>query len=284
MDDQSLDVTNHYLELRHGRVRYHEIGQGDYLLLLHGSGPGVTGWSNYQGNLPAFSKHFRCIIPDFPGYGESDPIAGDPVTGCVNVILETLDQLKISRTHIVGNSLGGIVGSHVAARYPDLVDRFVTIGGISINLFTAFPGEGLNLLTAFVEDPTRERVEQWLRSMVFDQSLITEQLIDQRFQQAIEPTTFESTRKLYSREAIGAIAEHRLGEGSVKFIEHLASIKSPTLLTWGRDDRVSPLDIGLLPMRIIPSCEFHIFPNCGHWAMIERKQEFASVVLSFLTQ
>ncbi|MGI9288959.1 MAG: hypothetical protein ACR2P1_26530 [Pseudomonadales bacterium] len=53
---------------------------------------------------------------------------------------------------------------------------------------------------------------------------------------------------------------------------------------WGRDDRASPLETGLIPMRIIPNCEFHVFPNCGHWAMIECKQQFESLVSSFLTR
>ncbi len=62
----------------------------------------------------------------------------------------------------------------------------------------------------------------------------------------------------------------------------LAKIEAPTLITFGRDDRVTPLDSVLVPMRIVRHCEVHIFPNCGHWAMIERKDEFESVVLSFL--
>lgn len=197
-------------------------------------------------------------------------------------MVEALEKLDISKTHIIGNSLGGIVGAQIAARFPELVNRFVTIGGIGINLFSPFPGEGLNLLTAFVENPTRERVEQWLRSMVFDQSIVTEELIDARFKQAIEPITFESTRKLYSAEAIQRIKDFRHGAGAIDTVSHLPRIQCPTLITWGRDDRVSPLDIGLIPMRIIPNCELHIFPNCGHWAMIERKNEFESLVLSFL--
>ena len=62
----------------------------------------------------------------------------------------------------------------------------------------------------------------------------------------------------------------------------LGRIQAPTLLTWGRDDRVTPLDGAIAPLRLIPRCELHVFPDCGHWAMIERKDEFESVVLSFL--
>ncbi|GFG80102.1 hypothetical protein MPRG_33780 [Mycobacterium paragordonae] len=58
----------------------------------------------------------------------------------------------------------------------------------------------------------------------------------------------------------------------------------PTLLTWGRDDRVSPLDMAIIPMRTIPNAELHVFPNCGHWAMIEAKAAFESTVLAFLSR
>ena len=59
-------------------------------------------------------------------------------------------------------------------------------------------------------------------------------------------------------------------------------VKAPTLLTWGRDDRVSPLDMALIPMRTIPNAELHVFPNCGHWAQIEEAEEFATVCTDFL--
>lgn len=275
-------ATSQFLSLPQGRVHYHEAGEGSVLLLLHGSGPGVNGWANFQGNLSFFAQQFRCIIIDFPGYGKSDAVEGDPIAVCVDSVLAVLDALDIKRAHIIGNSLGGIIGSHIAASHPQRVNRFVTIGGIGLNIFTAFPGEGLGLLTAFTEDPSRERVESWLRSMVYDQALITDELIDARFQQATDPVTLATTRMLYSREAIAEIAAFRRGPQSVKVVEHLPSIQAPTLITWGRDDRVSPLDIALLPMRLIPNCELHVFPNCGHWAMIECKQQFEAVVMAFL--
>ena len=158
----------------------------------------------------------------------------------------------------------------------------MTIGGIGMNIFSPFPGEGLNLLMEFTENPSRERLIQWLHSMVFDPALVTDEMIEMRYEQAIEPITLATSRKLYSKASIGATAAFFRGEHTVQRVAHLASIKAPTLITWGRDDRVSPMDIALLPMRIIPNAELHIFPNCGHWAMIERKAEFENLVKSFL--
>ncbi len=76
-----------------------------------------------------------------------------------------------------------------------------------------------------------------------------------------------TSRKIYARASIGALAEVFRGEHTLQRVAHLAKIEAPTLITWGRDDRVTPLDIALLPMRLIPNAELHVFPNCGHWNM-----------------
>ena len=280
--DIAFENTSHFVDLEQGRLYYHDLGSGPCLMLIHGSGPGVTGWANFANNLAFFSKRFRCVVIDLPGYGLSDTVAGDPIGVCVDAVVALAEKLKLGQVHLVGNSLGGIVGSHVAAQKPDLVASFTTIGGVGLNVFSAFPGEGLNLLTAFAEDPTRERLEVWLRSMVFDPSIITPELIESRYIQATEPKTLATTRAIYSREAIAAITEFRSGPNATQTIAHLSSIQAPTLITWGRDDRVSPMDISLIPMRLIPNCELHIFPNCGHWAMIECKDRFERLVQAFV--
>ena len=254
------------------------------LLLLHGSGPGVTGWANFSENLPVFAPKFRTVILDLPGYGGSDPAEGNPMAAGADAVVAFMDRLGIGKAHIIGNSFGGLVGALVAAHHSDRVDRFVAIGGVGFGLFGAFPGEGINLLTEFAENPTRENLATWLRSMVFDQSLITPALIDERFKHAIEPVTLATTRKLYSRAGVKALAEAVEGPNGVDSFGHLARIKAPTLICWGREDRVSTLDRALLPMRLIRNCELHVFPNCGHWTMIEHKFEFERLVLEFLTR
>ena len=282
MTNLGYDSTSRVLRTDKGRIHYHEAGSGPVLLMIHGSGPGVSGWANFQGNLPVFAQHFRCLIIDLPGYGGSDPVEGPPVPGCVEAVVRLLDGLGVERCHLIGNSLGGIVGSFVAACHPQRVTRFVTIGGIGMNVFTAFPGEGLRLLTAFAEEPTRENIETWLRSMVFDQSIVTEELIESRLKAAIDPVTLATSRQLYSRAAADALAAEFRGPNATQRVAHLASIQAPTLITWGRDDRVSPMDMALIPMRAIPRAELHVFPNCGHWAMIECKEAFETLVTGFL--
>ena len=284
MAELTHDNTVKYLQTDKGKLQYHEAGSGPVLLLIHGSGPGVTGWANFQGNLPLFSKHFRCLILNLPGYAGSDPVAGHPVMEAVAAVIRFLDGMHVQRCCILGNSLGGMVGSHVAAKHPDRVEKLIAIGGIGQAIFSSFPAEGINLLVDFVEDPTRERLISWLRSMVYDQNMVTEELIADRLARATTPEALATMKQMYSRAGIAAIAAAAKNPDLPAPSAHFTAIKAPTLLTWGRDDRVSPVDMALLPMRMIPNCEVHIFPNCGHWVMIERKAEFESAALAFLTR
>ncbi|RKT86996.1 2-hydroxy-6-oxonona-2,4-dienedioate hydrolase [Saccharopolyspora antimicrobica] len=280
MTELSYESTLRELRTGRGVLRYHEAGAGPPLLMLHGSGPGVTGWRNFRGNLPVFAEHFRCLVLEFPGFGVSDPVDEHPMVAAPTAVRRFLDGLGIERADVIGNSMGGIVGARFAISDPDRVRRLVTIGGVGRALFSPSPGEGINLLIEFTEEPTRERLVAWLNSMVHDRSLVTEELIEERWAHATEPSTLASARKMYSRQAFEAAA----ASAEPPYWAMLHRIRARTLITWGRDDRVSPVDMALLPMRTIPGAELHVFPDCGHWAMIEQKEAWESAVLAFLTR
>lgn len=271
-----------FAEVDGRKVHYHRFGSGEPLLLLHGSGPGVTGLENFSGNIDCFSKHFETFVLDLPGYGESDPAPGVPDVAAMESVIGFMDVMGIASAHIIGNSFGAIVGGRMAAAHPDRVSSLVMIGGLGFGIFGPFPNEGINLLSAFATDPTRERLEQWLLSMVYDPSLVTEELIERRFAQATEPKTLATTRVMYSKESLAALKNFIDGPAGLESIAFASRITCPALMCWGRDDRVTMLDRALLSMRLIPNCELHVFPKCGHWAMIERKIEFEATVLAFL--
>ncbi|MEU9346673.1 alpha/beta fold hydrolase [Streptomyces sp. NPDC048278] len=266
-----------------GVLRYHEAGEGPPLLMLHGSGPGVTGWRNYRGNLPVFARHFRCLALEFPGFGVSDPTAENPMAAAPKAVLRFLEGLGLDRVDVIGNSMGGFVAVGLAVAHKDLFRRVVTIGGVGRNLLSPGPSEGLNLLVEFAENPTRDNLVQWLRSMVHDPALLTEELIEERWATATEPATLEASRRIYGRQAMAAMQAAQ-SQSDQPIWAMLHKVAAPTLLTWGRDDRVTPLESALLPMRTIPKAELHVLPDCGHWAMIEQKAAWESAVLAFLTR
>jgi pimeloyl-ACP methyl ester carboxylesterase len=267
-----------------GVLRYYESGDGPALLFLHGSGPGVTGWRNFRGVLPAFAAHFRCLVLEFPGFGVSDDFGGHPMITAQGAVTPFLDALGVDRVDIIGNSMGGGVGINFAIHHPYRIGKLVTIGGIGTNIFSPGPSEGIRLLQEFTEDPTRQRLVDWLHSMVYDPKLVTEQLIEERWKLATDPETLASARRMYGKAAFAKMMAMMKAADAPMPWALMHKVAAPTLLTWGRDDRVSPLDMALIPMRTIPNAELHVFPNCGHWAMIEAKDAFESTVLGFLTR
>ncbi len=272
----------HEIQTPAGLLRYYDVGDGPALLFLHGSGPGVTGHRNFRGVLPAFSAHFRCLILEFPGFGVSPDVGAHPMIAAHGAALAFIDALSLDRFDIIGNSMGGAVGITLATLHPQRVGKLVTIGGIGTNLFSPGPSEGIRLLQEFTEDPTRQRLVDWLKSMVYDQAVVTDELIEERWSLATDPETLEAARRMYGKASFDKMTAAMAKSDRPLPWATMHKVSAPTLLTWGRDDRVSPLDMAIIPMRTIPNAELHVFPNCGHWAMIEAKQAFESTVLGFL--
>lgn len=278
----SAEATSRTLATPDGELHYHEAGAGPPLVLVHGSGPGVSGWANFGDNLPAFAARFRSLVLDLPGFGRSYATEQNPALHGHEAVVAFLDGLGIDRTAILGNSLGGKIAARVAATHPERVTRLVTVGGVGLPFYSPLPSEGIIRLVEFVEDPTRDRLVQWMRSMVHDPAVLTEEFVEARWQAARDPAAMAGIRQIYSREMLPVLREMMLG--NIGEFEMLRQIEAPTLVTWGRDDRVTPLDGAIAPMRMIRRCELHVFHDCGHWSMIERKHEFESVVLSFLSR
>ena len=287
------------LPTENGTLRYRESGEGPPLVLLHGSGPGVTGWRNFAGIMPAFAEHFRTFVLEFPGFGVSDDVdTPHPMVAAQTATRDFMDGMGLEKVHLLGNSMGGFIATAFAAVFPERVDKLVTIGGAGASLFAPTPSEGIVRLSEFVEDPTRDRLVDWLNSMVYDRALVTDEMIEERWAQAIAPGTLASSRAMYGRAALERMAaeagdpavEHVLGPveagdpETVPAWMSLRAVQAPTLVTWGRDDRVSPVDMSLIPMRLLPRGEIHIFPDCGHWVMIEQREAFESAVIAFLNR
>ena len=257
-----------------GGVRLHvgEMGAGPAVLLLHGGGPGANGWSNFSANAPALAEHVRVIIPDLPGFGRSDPfVFTEPrPIGTARVLVALLDALSIQRAHIVGNSAGGSAAIEIAIEWPARIDRLVLIGtgNAGPSIFSPLPTEGDKYLGPAMRDPTPERMRQLLEIMVYDASLVTDELVASRVASASDPAQRDARRK----------SVRKAGEPRAE----LERISAPTLLVWGRDDRFNPYDIGIAALGAIADARLHIFNRCGHWAQIEHADEFNRLVLAHL--
>lgn len=262
---------------------YHEAGEGEPLLMLHGSGPGVTAWTNFRGVLPHFADRFRTIMPDLPGFGATDLPEFEEVytIAAARWIARLMDTLGIESAAFVGNSMGGAVAAELAALEPGRVRRMVLMGsgGLSVNTFAPEPSEGFKRLGEFLAQPSRDNMVGWIRTMVHDPGLITDELVEERMRNATAPGVLDRTKAVF-----GALAAPHLRERYVPLWTKAAGVRTPTLMLWGRDDRMLPYDGAHFANRHMPDIELHTFSNCGHWVQIERKAAFQRVVTEFLTR
>lgn len=175
-----------------------------------------------------------------------------------------------------------LLGANVAMRHPGRVRRLVTIGAGGPSLLGQSPSEGSRLLREFADAPSREKLERWLRCMVFDPDVITTELVDARWDSARDADSQGTLAAMYGSEAGEAQSTSAADSDRPPYWAMLHKIQCPTLLTWGLDDRQCPPDMSLLPLRTIPHAELHVFPNCGHRVMVEAKESFERVALEFL--
>jgi pimeloyl-ACP methyl ester carboxylesterase len=276
----SREDTRRELHTATGVLRYHDYGSGPALVMLHGSGPGVSGWSNFGANLDTFGDHFRCLVLEFPGYGVSDHVPGPAPAVHHQAVLDLMNGLSLGSAMVLGNSMGGGVALRLAQRCPGLVTKLVTVGGVGVNVVNPFPSEGIRLLTEFADNPSRDTLVRWLRSMVYDPAFVTESLIEERWERA---TTGDAPATIAAAYGSAAMARRQAAASDqVPYWAQLGHVAVPALLTWGREDRVSPLDMGMFALRHLPRAELHVFPRCGHWVMHEQRDAFETHVTAFL--
>ncbi|MFI1913541.1 alpha/beta fold hydrolase [Nocardia sp. NPDC020380] len=277
----TLENTTRWVTVGGHKLRYHEAGAGAPLVLLHGSGAGVSGWANFGGNLEVLAQHFRCLVLDQPGFGESGRpevyeqnylrIASDAVIGM-------LDELGIEKAHLLGNSMGGAVATMTALDHPGRADKLVLMapGGVGVNILGPEPSEGIRRLMQFNVDPTEQNALGFLRSMVFNEATLTPELIETRLQAASDPKAIAAIQDAYATFYNPKFAE------PLPLWARLKGLRHEVLMLWGRDDRVTPVEGALFPARQLPNADLRTFARCGHWVQIERKDAFERAVIDFL--
>ena len=278
--------TSRFADAAGMRLHYHEAGRADPdglpVVLLHGGGPGASGWSNFGRNLPVFAGRFRTLLVDQPGFGRSDrpPVTGNYFTFAADALAGLLKTLGIERVHLLGNSLGGGTAVRFALNYPDRAGRLVLMapGGLSLNVFAPDPTEGIKRLSRFAAapGPSRDKMAAFLSIMVHDQRLVTDELIDERFAAASDPAALAAMAALGASFFDPATAEDGL------LWREAHRLRQRVLLIWGREDRINPLDGALVALKVIRRAQLHVFGGCGHWAQLEKFNEFNRLAISFL--
>jgi 4,5:9,10-diseco-3-hydroxy-5,9,17-trioxoandrosta-1(10),2-diene-4-oate hydrolase len=264
------------------QLHFHDVGaeHPTAVMLLHGGGPGASAWNNFGPNVPVLAGSFRILAVDQPGYGRSGAPTGQAhyFTETADALAALLDSLGLARVHLVGNSLGGGTAVRFALDHPDRAGRVVLIapGGLSMNVFSPDPTEGIKRLYEFgaPPGPSREKLANYLRTLVFDPTLVTHKLVEDRYAAASSP----GAQRVMS--AMGLSFSAFPQDGMLWREAH--RLRQRLLLVWGREDRVNPLDGALVALKLIRHAQLHVFGGCGHWAQLERFDEFNRLVVDFL--
>jgi 2-hydroxy-6-oxonona-2,4-dienedioate hydrolase len=261
-------------------IHYNDCGSGkETVVMLHGSGPGASGWANFNRNIePLVAAGYRVILMDCPGWSKSDSIVCSGSRSDLNarVLKGLVDALDLDRVHILGNSMGGHSAVAFALANPARVGKLVLMGGGTggASPFTPMPTEGIKLLQGLYREPTIDNLKKMMNVFVFDTSDLTEELFQARLDNMLG-------RREHLENFVKSLAANP--KQFPDFGPRLAEIKAPTLVVWGSNDRFVPMDTGLRLLAGLPNAELHVFNRCGHWAQWEHAERFNRLVLDFLS-
>jgi len=244
------------------------------VLLLHGSGPGVTAIANWRPIIPAVSADRRVIAPDQLGFGGTATGQRRTYgrTAWTDHALALLDTLEIGTVDIIGNSMGGAIALSIAAARPDRVRRMVLMGSVGVAM--ALP-PGLNAVWGYT--PGMEQMRQVIGLFAHNRGLITDELVELRYQASINPPVRDSWEAMFPEPR-----QRWVDDLALSGVE-LGGIRAPVLMVHGRDDRVVPWRSSSAQLvDLLPDSRLHVLSGCGHWAMIEKTADFLAVVQPFL--
>jgi 2-hydroxymuconate-semialdehyde hydrolase len=255
------------------RTNYHDVGAGNPVLMIHGSGPGVSAWANWRLNIPALSRSMRVVAPDCVGFGFTERPADITYNRetWVRHLIGILDALDIEQADVVGNSFGGSMALALAIHHPERVRRIVLMGSVGID-FDLTPG----LDAVWGYEPSIAYMKKLLDIFAFDRSLVSDELAALRFRAASRPGVTEAFAAMFP-------APRQNGIRALAFDERaIATIPHPALIIHGREDQVIPLSNAYRLFDLLKSAELHAFGRCGHWTQIEHKDRFNALVMQFL--
>ena len=258
------------------RTNYHDSGgAGAPVLLIHGSGPGVSAWANWRLVMPALAQQARVIAPDMVGFGYTERPQGFVynMDAWVRQAVGLLDALGIERTDLVGNSFGGGLSLALAIAHPERVRRLVLMGSVGVP-FAITPG--LDAVWGYT--PSVENMRAIMDYFAFNQGLMSDDLARLRFEASIRPGFQESFAAMFPAPRQRWIEALASAEADIRALPHQA------LVIHGREDRVIPLATSLTLSSWIQRSQLHVYGQCGHWTQIEHAARFARLVGDFLTE
>ncbi|MGE0733383.1 MAG: alpha/beta fold hydrolase [Alphaproteobacteria bacterium] len=256
-------------------TNYLEQGSGAPVVLIHGSGPGVTAYANWRLTIPELAKKFRVLAPDIVGFGHTERKADIRYTMdlWLNHIVGFLDAVGLARVNLVGNSFGGALGLALTARHPDRVNRLVLMGAAGGNFkLTA----GLDYAWGF--QPSIENMRRLVSLFAYNKAIVTDDLVRSRHEASIRPGYQETYSQMFPAPRQAGIEMLATPD------EQLRGIDKEVLIVHGREDQIIPLESSLRLNQLLDRSQLHVFGRCGHWTQVEHAARFSTLVANFLAE
>ena len=257
-------------------TNYIEDGQGEALVFLHGSAPGVCAWSTWSDLMPEFSDQYWTLAPDIVSFGFTayNPSVNYTMKHWAGHLISFLDAKGIKKATLVGSSFGGSVALAAAISNPDRVSRIVALA-TPCGKFNVTAG----LKAGRSYKPGLENMRKLLEVYPVDKSVITDALVEERFLAATIQGDRPSLHALVPQRAIETdepVEISGMPEGLV------AKLDIPVLVMHGREDPAVPCELGLRLAKSVKNSEMVFIGNCGHMVQLERRELFIDTTRSFL--
>lgn len=278
-------APSQFLKLPSGATaHYRDQGNpnGAALLLLHGSNASLHTWEPWAKIL---GDEFRVLTVDLPGHGLTVAKAGETFTAesMARFVDEFTTAIQLNIFALGGNSIGGRIAGRVAMMFPQKVTKLILIDSAGIIPPDTLPPlagfwiartpilrEFLRLL------PTRPIVERALKASFSDGALVTSEMIDRYWELNRDAGIREANRARFSMPVEYFRSEDRY------FRANMGKIAVPTLILWGRDDKLIPVSAAKIFKNAIPGAEAIIYDNKGHLLMEDAAGRSAADVRAFM--
>jgi pimeloyl-ACP methyl ester carboxylesterase len=260
--DKQIDVFGQ-------KIHYLEAGSGPAVILLHGLGGDATNWGQ---NVPALAAKFHVFVPDQIGFGQSDkPFINYRVETLVDFLDVFCRKLEISKAAVVGNSLGGWAAMAFTLAHPDKVSRLVLVDSAGYSMEKQGRKPNRDEMRA-LNFSTVQQTKLVLNLILAHKEMVTDGLAAQ---------FFAAHLKKNDGYTINAFIDSILRNEDV-VDGRLGAIKIPTLIVWGREDLLVPLNNGNMLAEDIAGSQLLVLDHCGHVPQLECGQPFNAALLKFL--
>jgi pimeloyl-ACP methyl ester carboxylesterase len=255
-------------------------------VLCHGGGPGSSGEAGFGRLMPALGAKFQVFAPDsVGGFGETDPSypANEGVQSRVDQLEDFMDTLCIDKAFIGGNSQGAWVAAKYTLEHPDRVEKLVLIASNTIAGAMGLESpvtEGMRAIRAY--DGSEESMRAFLKTIVWNKNLITDELVKARNDWANRPGA-ETARKIFQEGQQRLTKDPNL---RLKFDMRgtLPKLTIPAVCIWGEDDGFAPVALGRQLEKLLPNIKFHYVANAGHQVQNDQPEIVTNLILEFLSK